>query len=82
MIQAMWSTNLDEQPRFNANIFMALYFVIFVIVCVFFILNMVIGVAINTFNRMKLENGRSALLTESQQEWLTVQVRGACGECN
>ena len=73
MLQSMWCTSLDEQPLFNNNIFMSLYFVVFVILCVFFILNMVIGVAINQFNRFKLENGRSALMTESQQEWITVQ---------
>ena len=82
MLQSMWSTSLDEQPLFNANIFMSLYFIVFIILCVFFILNMVIGVAINTFNRLKLKKGTSALLTESQQEWLTVQVcvnRMECG---
>ena len=78
MLQSMWSTSLDQQPLFNANIFMSLYFIVFIILCVFFILNMVIGVAINTFERVKEERGRSILLTEAQQEWLTVQV-GGCG---
>ena len=73
MIQAMDCTSLDEQPLFNANIFMSLFFVAFVILCVFFILNMVIGVSISMFNRMKQAGGKSALLTDSQQEWLTVQ---------
>lgn len=34
---------------------------------------MVIGVAINTFNYLKLTSGKSALLTSAQQEWLTIQ---------
>jgi hypothetical protein len=69
----MWCTSLDQQPLFNNNIFMSLYFVVFVIICVFFILNMVIVVAINQFNCFKRETGKSALMTESQQEWITVQ---------
>ena len=74
MLQSMWSTQLNQQPQFNANIFMSLYFVFFVVVCVFFILNMVIGVAISQFKRMKLDEDKSPMLTKSQQEWVTVQV--------
>ena len=73
MIQAMDCTSLDEQPLFNANIFMSLFFVVFMILGVFLILNMVIGVAINTFNHVKTASGRSALLSTSQQEWMTIQ---------
>ena len=40
---------------------------------------MVIGVAISQFNRMKLEEDKSPLLTPAQQEWVTVQV-GMDGE--
>ncbi|GAX83897.1 hypothetical protein CEUSTIGMA_g11321.t1, partial [Chlamydomonas eustigma] len=72
MIQAMDVTTLDEQPLYNNNIFMALYFVVYIVLGVFLTLNMVIGVAINTFNRLKEEQG-SMFLTESQQEWLTIQ---------
>jgi len=69
----MWCTSLDQQPLFNNNIFMSLYFVVFVLLCVFFVLNMVIGVAIDQFNRMKRDTGKSVFLTDSQEEWVRVQ---------
>ena len=50
-----------------------MYFLVFVLFCVFFILNMVIGVSINMFNMYKRVTGKSALLTDKQQEWLILQ---------
>ena len=48
MIQAMWCTGTDEQPLYTGgDQWLAIYFVVFVILGVFFILNMVIGVSIN-----------------------------------
>ncbi len=46
MFWGMDVTTLDHQPLFNNNILMSLFFVVFVLICVFFILNMVIGVSI------------------------------------
>ncbi|GAX76997.1 hypothetical protein CEUSTIGMA_g4444.t1 [Chlamydomonas eustigma] len=66
-------TSKDEQPLFNNNIFMALFFVAYIVLGVLLTLNMVIGVAINTFKRIKEESGSNALLTESQQEWINLQ---------
>jgi len=47
MYQAMNSTKLDEQPILNGNDGMAVYFIVFLIVGVFFVLNLVVGVAID-----------------------------------
>ena len=47
MYQAMNSTFVDQQPVLGGNNAMSLYFLAFIIVCVFFMLNLVIGVAID-----------------------------------
>ncbi|GAX86028.1 hypothetical protein CEUSTIGMA_g13443.t1 [Chlamydomonas eustigma] len=73
MIQAMDITSLDDQPVFNNNIYITFYFIVFIVIGVYFIMNLVIGVAISTFGKMREQLGRSALLTEAQQEWLTIQ---------
>ena len=36
-------------------------------------LNLVVSVTLNTFNDVKLTTGKSALLTDSQHEWLQIQ---------
>ncbi len=51
MYQAMNSTTPDGQPLLYANSAMALYFMTFVCLCVFFILNLVISVAIDHVSR-------------------------------
>ncbi|GAX82517.1 hypothetical protein CEUSTIGMA_g9944.t1 [Chlamydomonas eustigma] len=73
MIQAMDITSTDDQPVFNNNIYITFYFIVFIVIGVYFIMNLVIGVAISTFGKMREQLGRSAMLTEVQQEWLTIQ---------
>lgn len=55
------------------NTYISIFFLFFIVFGVFLILNMVIGVSINTFNKMKTENGRMAFLSKGQQEWLMLQ---------
>lgn len=43
----------NEQPQMEHNIFMYLYFVIFIIFGSFFILNLFVGVIIDNFNQQK-----------------------------
>lgn len=43
----------EEQPDYEVNIYMYLYFVIFIIFGSFFTLNLFIGVIIDNFNQQK-----------------------------
>lgn len=43
----------DEQPDYEGNIYMYIYFVIFIIFGSFFTLNLFIGVIIDNFNQQK-----------------------------
>lgn len=44
---------MEEQPKYEENLYMYLYFVIFIIFGSFFTLNLFIGVIIDNFNQQK-----------------------------
>ncbi len=46
-------SQVDDQPKWEANIGMYLYFVAFIVVGSFFTLNLFIGVIIDNFNMLK-----------------------------
>ncbi|GFH11377.1 EF-hand domain-containing protein [Haematococcus lacustris] len=73
MHQAGDATGPEQQPVRDANIYISLLCILFIVVGSFFIINMIIGVTIDKFNRMKQEQGGSILLTEQQKQWLNIQ---------
>ncbi|ETE69866.1 Sodium channel protein type 2 subunit alpha, partial [Ophiophagus hannah] len=53
MYAAVDSRNVEQQPHYEDNLYMYLYFVIFIIFGSFFTLNLFIGVIIDNFNQQK-----------------------------
>uniref|UniRef100_A0A8C2DII4 Sodium channel protein n=1 Tax=Cyprinus carpio TaxID=7962 RepID=A0A8C2DII4_CYPCA len=53
MYAAVDSRNVKDQPEYEVNLYMYLYFVIFIILGAFFTLNLFIGVIIDNFNQQK-----------------------------
>uniref|UniRef100_A0A8C1E249 Sodium channel protein n=1 Tax=Cyprinus carpio carpio TaxID=630221 RepID=A0A8C1E249_CYPCA len=53
MYAAVDSRKVKEQPEYEVNLYMYLYFVIFIILGAFFTLNLFIGVIIDNFNQQK-----------------------------
>uniref|UniRef100_A0A671SK35 Sodium channel protein n=1 Tax=Sinocyclocheilus anshuiensis TaxID=1608454 RepID=A0A671SK35_9TELE len=53
MHAAVDSRNVNDQPEYEVNLYMYLYFVIFIILGAFFTLNLFIGVIIDNFNQQK-----------------------------
>lgn len=47
------SSKVEEQPSYEINLYMYIYFVIFIIFGSFFTLNLFIGVIIDNFNQQK-----------------------------
>ncbi|XP_056021116.1 sodium channel protein 1 brain-like isoform X8 [Ostrea edulis] len=73
MDDAVDSTKVDEQPSFENNLYMYLYFVAFIIFGSFFTLNLIIGVIIDNFNALKKKYDGSALdmfLTQGQKNYM------------
>ncbi|XP_053710646.1 sodium channel, voltage-gated, type I like, alpha b isoform X4 [Synchiropus splendidus] len=70
MYAAVDSRNVEEQPEYEVNLYMYLYFVIFIIFGSFFTLNLFIGVIIDNFNQQKKKfGGQDIFMTEEQKKY-------------
>ncbi len=70
MYRAVKSTDIDYMPKSNQAPYIGFFFVVFIIVGSFFILNLFVGVVISTYNRERERLGRNFLLTENQRSWV------------
>uniref|UniRef100_A0A2K5R8W0 Sodium channel protein n=1 Tax=Cebus imitator TaxID=2715852 RepID=A0A2K5R8W0_CEBIM len=70
MYAAVDSREKEEQPQYEVNLYMYLYFVIFIIFGSFFTLNLFIGVIIDNFNQQKKKfGGKDIFMTEEQKKY-------------
>ncbi|XP_056659855.1 sodium channel protein type 5 subunit alpha isoform X1 [Monodelphis domestica] len=70
MYAAVDSRGCEEQPQWEYNLYMYLYFVIFIIFGSFFTLNLFIGVIIDNFNQQKKKiRGQDIFMTEEQKKY-------------
>ncbi|XP_070596598.1 sodium channel protein type 8 subunit alpha isoform X9 [Erythrolamprus reginae] len=70
MYAAVDSRKVEEQPKYEDNIYMYIYFVIFIIFGSFFTLNLFIGVIIDNFNQQKKKfGGQDIFMTEEQKKY-------------
>ncbi|XP_051987657.1 sodium channel protein type 4 subunit alpha B-like [Xyrauchen texanus] len=70
MYGAVDSREIEMQPEYEANLYMYLYFVIFIIFGSFFTLNLFIGVIIDNFNQQKSKiRGKDIFMTEEQKKY-------------
>ncbi|XP_068940673.1 sodium channel protein type 10 subunit alpha [Petaurus breviceps papuanus] len=70
MYAAVDSRKVEEQPQWEANVYMYLYFVIFIIFGGFFTLNLFVGVIIDNFNQQKKKiSGQDIFMTEEQKKY-------------
>ncbi|KAM4697882.1 sodium channel protein type 2 subunit alpha-like [Rhinophrynus dorsalis] len=70
MYASVDSRDLHEQPIYEYNLYMYLYFVTFIIFGSFFTLNLFIGVIIDNFNQQKKKiRGQDIFMTEEQKKY-------------
>ncbi|XP_074519855.1 sodium channel protein type 4 subunit alpha A [Halichoeres trimaculatus] len=70
MYAAVDSREVLEQPSYEINLYMYMYFVIFIIFGSFFTLNLFIGVIIDNFNQQKKKFGdKDIFMTEEQKKY-------------
>lgn len=70
MFDALDSVEVDEQPRQDANPAAFLFFLAFVVLCAFSLLNLYVGVIFYQFSRIRMLSQTSSIdLTEAQKEW-------------
>ncbi|KAF6313455.1 sodium voltage-gated channel alpha subunit 5 [Rhinolophus ferrumequinum] len=65
MYAAVDSRGYEEQPQWEYNLYMYIYFVVFIIFGSFFTLNLFIGVIIDNFNQQKKKNPKMSLVPVS-----------------
>ncbi|KFV56607.1 Sodium channel protein type 2 subunit alpha, partial [Gavia stellata] len=69
MYAAVDSREVEEQPVYEINLYMYIYFVIFIIFGAFFTLNLFIGVIIDNFNQQKKKISKDIFMTEEQKKY-------------
>ncbi|XP_011353463.1 sodium channel protein type 5 subunit alpha [Pteropus vampyrus] len=70
MYAAVDSRGYEEQPQWECNLYMYIYFVVFIIFGSFFTLNLFIGVIIDNFNQQKKKlGGQDIFMTEEQKKY-------------
>uniref|UniRef100_A0A672UPC9 Sodium channel protein n=1 Tax=Strigops habroptila TaxID=2489341 RepID=A0A672UPC9_STRHB len=69
MYAAVDSRKTEEQPVYEINLYMYIYFVIFIIFGAFFTLNLFIGVIIDNFNQQKKKISKDIFMTEEQKKY-------------
>ncbi|DBA00730.1 TPA: hypothetical protein N0F65_001201 [Lagenidium giganteum] len=72
MIAGVDATDVDMQPIQNNHEEWAFFFVAFILIGNFFVMQLFIGVVIENFNRMKEKLDGTYLLTTTQREWLLI----------
>lgn len=75
-LDAMYSAmdspiKIHEAPERNRAPFYALYFVVFVVIGAFLILNLFVGAVVDTFTTVKNEQNRVATMTPAQAEFVS-----------
>uniref|UniRef100_A0A8D0CIC6 Sodium channel protein n=1 Tax=Scleropages formosus TaxID=113540 RepID=A0A8D0CIC6_SCLFO len=69
MYAAVDARKQEQQPGYEENVYMYLYFVAFIIFGSFFTLNLFIGVIIDNFNQQKRKISQDIFMTEEQKKY-------------
>jgi hypothetical protein len=73
MYQGVDAIGVDYQPRVNAHVVMVLYFIAFMIIGYFFMVNLFVGIILDKFSEE--HKGGNPLLTKQQLQWVDTQMR-------
>ena len=78
-LEVMWdsvdSTEIHQVPKRNNNPGFIIFFMVYMVVCSIFILNLFVGVVINTFNIEKEKLSNNKLMTDLQTEYCEVLIK-------
>lgn len=75
MWEAVDSTQLHQMPRLNAHPAYIFFFTFFMIVGTLFILNLFVGVVINTFDKEKEKLSNNNMMTDLQNEYCEILIK-------
>lgn len=72
MYAAVDQRGIEMQPIRDINPFWAIFFIVFLIVGAFFVLELFVGVVIQNFNKIKERTGKT-MMTDAQKQWAATQ---------
>ena len=69
------ATGIEQQPKYRNNMYVSLYFILFMIIGSMLVVNLFIGVIIDNFKKIKEseEIGANWMVTPAQRQWMEVQ---------
>jgi hypothetical protein len=70
MYRGAAGNGIDNVPKHLSHKYFVFFFVLFIVVSSFFMLNLFVGVIISTYNREKENMGKDFMLTSKQKKWL------------
>ncbi|KAJ0412146.1 hypothetical protein ATCC90586_005759 [Pythium insidiosum] len=73
MMAAVDARGIDMQPERDNNTLWVFFFVAFILIGSFFVVNLFVGIIIDNFNRMKAALGGDFMLTDEQKKWIEAQ---------
>lgn len=75
MSRGIDATGIEKQPKENHRQYMAIYFVIFMILGAFLIINLFTAVITDNFNKLKEQSeiGAGSSVTDLQRQWVNIQ---------
>ncbi|KAF4136992.1 Ion transport protein [Phytophthora infestans] len=77
MVACIDATDIDMQPIRDYNVWWAGFFVVFMMFGSYFVVNLLVGVIIDNFNRMTDALDDSFMLTSEQKKWMKAQKSAA-----
>mmetsp|Transcript_57655 Transcript_57655/g.158821 ORF Transcript_57655/g.158821 Transcript_57655/m.158821 type:complete len:1739 (-) Transcript_57655:67-5283(-) len=78
MLAAVASTGVDMEPVRDNNLWWAVFFIFFMMVGSYLVMNLFVGVVVDNFNSVRKQaEGHESLLTEAQQAWVKTQQTAA-----
>eukprot|EP00659_Diplonema_papillatum_P022930 gene22930-35140_t len=73
MYNCIDSVSVDEAPRRDSRPLIGMFFVVFVVVGAFFVLNLFVGVVIHNYNEVKVREDGLHYLSGKQKLWIETQ---------
>ena len=75
MANGVDATGIEMEPKYNEQMYMQIYFVVFMIIGWFLLINLFTAVITDNFNKIKetKEIGAGAAISETQKQWVDVQ---------
>jgi len=64
-------SEIGVQPSTDQHWWASLYFVVFIVIGSFLIMNLFVGAVVDTFNTVKTESAKSATMTENQMQFVS-----------